>query len=163
MGAGLLAMRAARCSSITEVLLSRASPLPQGNLSDGYRRNRLDLKQHLIQRQARHRNQGTGRCRQLAPYPLHLGAQNLQTLQAVINDQYGDLGHVLDLRIRRCQGDLQVGKGLADLLGKVAGQLAVGVLAALAGGVHQTHIRCHTGNMGVTIGRRVIQPCGVEQ
>ena len=87
----------------------------------------------------------------------------MQPLLAVIHDQHRQFGHVLDLRIGSGQGNLQVGKRLAHLLGKVRRELTVGILPTLPRGVDQPHIRRQAGHMGVAIARRVIQPGRVQQ
>lgn len=53
----------------------------------------------------------------------------MQALLTVINDQYRQLGHILDLRIGSGQGNLQVGERLTYLPGKIRRKLTVGVLS----------------------------------
>src|SRR5687767_1684859 len=64
------------------VLLLRGSGL------GGHHRRGLDLEQHAVERQPRHRNERAGRLGRIAPSTIEFGAEHVKPLFAVVDDEH---------------------------------------------------------------------------
>ncbi|MBP4047130.1 hypothetical protein J9884_18880 [Chromobacterium violaceum] len=127
------------------------------------RRQRLHLEQHAVQRQPRHRDQGAGRLHRLSPDPVQRLAQNTQPRLVVIDDQHGQLDDIARLGAGRGQRDAQIGEGLPRLVGEIGRQLAVLGLPTLPGDEHQPAARRDHAQVGIAIGRRIVESSRVGQ
>jgi len=135
---------------------------PAPDRSAGVRR-RLDLEQHALQCQPRHRNQRAGRRTAQRPAAADLIRQNAEPVLLVIHHQHGQLRHVGQGGTGRRQCEAEVVQRLGDLRLEARRQHAIGGFPALPGDVDHPGRQPHHGNVGIAVRGRVVQPGRIDE